>query len=63
MKAGSSVFSNASAISIARSPLATLVGPWAPPLTVGSLALMTHSTPRMRPMPLTMPPPSGSSVA
>ena len=44
-------------------------GPWppwsgleVPPRTVGSLALITHSTPSTRPMPVTRPPPSGSSV-
>ena len=50
------------AISWARSDLATVVGEELPPRTVGSLAEITHSTPPTRPMPVTIPPPSGSSV-
>jgi len=52
----------ARAISMARSPLVTAAGPCAPPFTVGSLAITTHSVPQMAPMPETMPAPSGSSL-
>ena len=47
---------------MARSPLATEVGPWAPPLTVGSLAITRHSTPLTTPMPVTRPAPIVSSL-
>ena len=50
------------ATSMARSTLRTLVGDWAPPLTVGSLPDTTHQVPATCPMPVTTPPPTGSSL-
>ena len=47
------------AISIARSALVTVIGDCEPPFTVGSFALTMHSTPLIRPMPVTRPAPSG----
>ena len=51
-----------SAISIARSALATVVGDCEPPFTVGSFALTMHSTPLITPIPVTRPAPRASSV-
>ena len=50
------------AISIARSALVTVIGDCEPPFTVGSFALTMHSTPLIRPMPVTSPAPTASSV-
>ena len=48
-------------ISMARKAFATVMGACAPPFTVGSLALTMHSTPAIRPMPVTRPVPRESS--
>jgi hypothetical protein len=44
------------AICLARSIFRSVHGLLVPPLTVGSLATMTHSRPLTRPIPVTMPP-------
>ncbi len=49
-----------SAMSMARRALCMVIGLWAPPLTVGSLALTRHSTPLTQPIPVTRPTPSSS---
>ena len=51
-----------SAICAARKPFLTVHGLLAPPLTVGSLAVIRHSTPSTTPMPVTLPAPTGSCV-
>ena len=50
------------AIPRALSPFARPMGLIAPPLSVGSFATMTHSTPSMTPMPVTTPAPMLYSV-
>ena len=44
-----------SAISCARRCFLTVIGKYVPPLTVASLATITHSCPSTTPMPVTMP--------
>ncbi len=49
-----------SAISCARRCFLTVIGKYAPPFTVASLAAMTHSRPLTRPIPLTIPAPGAA---
>src|SRR5262249_56030124 len=51
-----------SQISIVRALLRTLYGLSEPPRTVGSLAVITHSTPDTTPTPETTPPPTPTPV-
>lgn len=48
-----------SAISLARRALRSVQGLLAPPRTVGSLAVMRHSTPSITPIPVTSAAPTG----
>ncbi len=48
-----------SAISLARRALRSVQGLLAPPRTVGSLAVITHSTPSITPIPVTSAAPTG----
>ena len=50
-----------SAISCARRCFLTVSGKYVPPLTVASLATITHSRPCTLPMPVTMPAAGASS--
>ncbi len=50
------------AMAFARRAFRSVQGLLAPPRTVGSLAVITHSTPSMTPMPVTSPAPTGYSL-